>query len=703
MAESVVTLRVDATSATRALNGVQNKTNKLQSAFGGLKTAIGGVGLTLLAKNAIQTSANFEKLNIRLGLLTKATGNFAEAQKIATDGQRLFGLSATEALEGVTNITARLKPLGTSLKDIRTTFIGFNTAAKLGGANAQEASNAFRQLAQALGSGRLAGDEFRSVSEQIPLVLKPLAEELNVSTGELKKLAAEGQLTSDVVIRALSKLADQGGEDLKAILENDPTQVFKNLTNETENLSRAFGDLLKPAVLAGTKELTKFIEAATEFVNSDAGQASFAIAGVVLAVKSLTVAIPAAIAGLAGLIAKLQIAATASALTATGLKGTSAAAFLAAGGITKMSIALVALKTAIAATGIGLLVIGVGALATKLIEATKNQKEFNKALKEGDKQALKNQLNKLFIDRQKLLQRLGTAQENNNKRAINSLNTELDILHDQYNTLRDILNEEIKTTNQNAKTNDVLDQKNKNFQDFIAEQEESQKLLQASIDGNLEEVKLQIEINKAVKEHGVLNKQKIEDILKANEALRQQKKESDELKDKFDEIGESIENGIKNNLRESIIGAQTFGDAMNNILINIRNRIIDAQLSKIFDGVGENFSSSARGQGGSGIGGIIGGLLGGFFANGGQPPVNKISVVGEKGPELFVPRTAGTIIPNNQLSGGITNNYVTVNVQDGGVTASGNNVDLNALGQVIGVVVQAQLIKEKQAGGILTR
>ena len=77
--------------------------------------------------------------------------------------------------------------------------------------------------------------------------------------------------------------------------------------------------------------------------------------------------------------------------------------------------------------------------------------------------------------------------------------------------------------------------------------------------------------------------------------------------------------------------------------------------------------------------------------------------MGEKGPELFVPRTAGTIIPNNQLGGGTTNNYVTVNVEGGAATASGNNVDLNALGQVIGVVVQAQLVKEKQAGGILTR
>ena len=46
MAQSVVTLKVDATNATRALQGVQNKTNKLQNAFGGLKTAIAGVGMS---------------------------------------------------------------------------------------------------------------------------------------------------------------------------------------------------------------------------------------------------------------------------------------------------------------------------------------------------------------------------------------------------------------------------------------------------------------------------------------------------------------------------------------------------------------------------------------------------------------------------------------------------------------------------------
>lgn len=63
------------------------------------------------------------------------------------------------------------------------------------------------------------------------------------------------------------------------------------------------------------------------------------------------------------------------------------------------------------------------------------------------------------------------------------------------------------------------------------------------------------------------------------------------------------------------------------------------------------FKGAMGGGGGGGILGIVGSLFGGFFAEGGSPPVGKVSVVGERGPELFVPQSAGTIIPNKALGG----------------------------------------------------
>ena len=64
MAQANVKLTVDASQATRALRGVNNQTKNLQSSFGFLKSAVAGVGLTVLARQAVNTSANFQKLNV---------------------------------------------------------------------------------------------------------------------------------------------------------------------------------------------------------------------------------------------------------------------------------------------------------------------------------------------------------------------------------------------------------------------------------------------------------------------------------------------------------------------------------------------------------------------------------------------------------------------------------------------------------------
>jgi len=620
VAEAVVRLKVDATSANRALTGVQAKTQKLQSAFGGLRTAIAGIGVGLLAKQAVDTSANFEKLNVRLGLLTKASGTFAKSQQIAADAQKAFGLSATEALEGITDITARLAPLGVGVEDIKSTFFGFNTAAKLAGASTIEASNAFRQLAQALGSGRLAGDEFRSISEQIPTLLQPIADELDVPIGKLKELAAEGKLTSEVVLRALRTIETEGAASLEALVKADPTQVFKDLSNEAENLSRAVGDLLKPAVIEGTKVLTKLLVVLTEFVNSDAGQATLLLVGIGAAAKAIAVAVPIAGAAIAAITIK----------------------------IAALKIAVLGLSGAIAATGIGALAIGLGVLTTQIIKTKKAQNELNDAIAKGSEEEVTKQLEKQKGLREKINERLETAKGRSKK----------------------ALEEKLKEIDADVR---MLEGRNKTL--------ESDKL-----------------INEKLKERVDIQKESTEEIKK-------QQTETDKLKDKMTAVGEEIEGSIKSNLRDAITGAQSFGQAMTNILNRIRDKIIDAQIEKILGGFGENFGKSASGGKGKGIGGFLGGILGGLFANGGSPPVGKVSVVGERGPELFVPKVAGTIIPNNAIGGGggTTNNMITVNVDASGTSVQGNGSEADQLGGLIASVVQATIIDEQRAGGLLNR
>jgi hypothetical protein len=72
----------------------------------------------------------------------------------------------------------------------------------------------------------------------------------------------------------------------------------------------------------------------------------------------------------------------------------------------------------------------------------------------------------------------------------------------------------------------------------------------------------------------------------------------------------------------------------------------------------------------------------GFFAEGGSPPVNKPSIVGEKGPELFVPRTAGTIIPNDQIGGGKGGNNVSGSVNNTYITNNISALDAKSVAQL---------------------
>ena len=644
MAEAVVRLKVDASGATRALNGVQQKTNALQKSFGGLRTALAGIGLTVVARQAVNASATFDKLKIRLGLLTKESGSFAKSLKIAKDAQKAFGLSTIEALEGVTDITARLAPLKVGVDDIRTVFFGFNTAAKLAGASAVESSNAFRQLAQALGSGRLAGDEFRSISEQVPTVLAPIAAELGVTIGELKKLAAEGKLTSDVVLRALGRVGKEGSGFLEELLKNDPTQIFKNFQNATEDLSIALGSQLRPAVEGVTKLLTNLINTLLEFSKSDAGQAVIILAKIAVTAKVLALAIPLVTGAFTALIAKLSMVGKVSLITSQGLVGVKATALLAAGGVTKTTLALGALKVAMMALPIAGLTLLIGGLATQFIKTRNEAKKFQDTINEGSGEEVRESFRenaKLLGELEKKLEKARGNAKRGIQRQIQEAEAQGRMLEGRLQTL------------------------------------ESEKLITAE------------------------KKKQNDELQKQEEQIKKNQDETDKLKEKMMAVGEEIESSIKNNLRDAITGAKSFGEAMTNVLNRIRDKIIDAQIDKLLGGFGEAFGGGEKKGLGGALGGILGGLLGGLFANGGQPPVNKISVVGERGPELFVPRSAGTIIPNNQLGGESVTNNIVVNVDASGTSVQGNDSDANQFGEQLAAAIQAEIINQKRSGGLL--
>ena len=200
------------------------------------------------------------------------------------------------------------------------------------------------------------------------------------------------------------------------------------------------------------------------------------------------------------------------------------------------------------------------------------------------------------------------------------------------------------------------------------------------------------------------------------DALINVKSEADLLNEKFMEIGQGIEQGIVSNLTDAVMGTKSLADAAISVLNDLKRKLVEVALQRATAGIGDKIGGFLGGlfgggkKSGGGLfsgGGRGGGIpfgsvslgIGSMFANGGRPPVGRPALVGERGPEIFVPKSSGTVIPNDALGG--TTNMITVNVDASGSSVQGSTTDAQQLGQVIGQAVQAQLVKEKRAGGLL--
>ena len=156
-----------------------------------------------------------------------------------------------------------------------------------------------------------------------------------------------------------------------------------------------------------------------------------------------------------------------------------------------------------------------------------------------------------------------------------------------------------------------------------------------------------------------------------------------DIKTNFEIIGESIASGVTDNITAAIQGTKSLGDAAKSILNDLSSSLIKLGVNTILSKI-------------PGFGGLP--ILG--FADGGRPPVGKPSIVVEKGPELFVPKRSGTIIPNDKLAGGGSTN-ISVNIDASGSSVQGNEQQGKELGRVISAAIQSELIKQRRPGGLL--
>lgn len=221
---------------------------KLGGLFGKL-TAIGGIAGGLSFAGLTKASDENSLRNSRLGMITNDVAGlkqktFAASQQSGADyGQQLDSIAKLKMLtKGLFNDAEAVKFTST-----------LDKAFKVSGTSAGEASAAMYQLNQAMTSGKLQGDEFRSVMENAPILAQKIAESMGVSMAQLKKLGSEGKITSDVIKKAVLGSAD----DIEAKYNQMPL---------------TFGKVWQQAQNAGQQAMDGLLTKVNQLLNTPMGQ-----------------------------------------------------------------------------------------------------------------------------------------------------------------------------------------------------------------------------------------------------------------------------------------------------------------------------------------------------------------------------------------------------------------------------------------------
>lgn len=263
-----VAINVDAANAIRQLKTVDQAASGLNKGFAAASAGAKGLGAAiqsalgpLLAvttavaavQKGLETTFARGAAEQRLRNLTESTGEYEAALAVAASSADKFGMSQTETTKALADVFGRLKGVGFGLKETSEIYEGFNVIAKQSGLTAADAAGTFFQLSQALGKGKLNGDEFVTVSERMPQLLDAIATATGKTRGELSAMAQNGQITSEVLYKALSTSAD-AADNLNGKL-TEQQRAFNALSQIGDRLSNILGQVFAPVVVKGAELL----------------------------------------------------------------------------------------------------------------------------------------------------------------------------------------------------------------------------------------------------------------------------------------------------------------------------------------------------------------------------------------------------------------------------------------------------------------
>ena len=234
------------------LKDIGSKITGIIGKLGGLLgklSMIGGIAGGLSFAGIAKASDENSLRNSRLGMVTNDVAGLKQKTFVASQQS---GADYGQQLDSIAKLKMLTKGLFNDDEVVKFTST-LDKAFKVSGTSAGEASAAMYQLNQAMTSGKLQGDEFRSVMENAPILAQKIAESMGVSMAQLKKLGSEGKITSDVIKKAVLGSADE-------------------IESKYKDMPLTFGKVWQQAQNAGQQAMDGMLTKVNELLKTNAGQ-----------------------------------------------------------------------------------------------------------------------------------------------------------------------------------------------------------------------------------------------------------------------------------------------------------------------------------------------------------------------------------------------------------------------------------------------
>jgi len=244
-APAVAELRKLNTQVTRTTANIEQNFTKVTRAVRRTVLALGALTTGgLITQGFAKISDELVNLDNRIALVTGRNDDLAKTRRALINIAAVSRTSMLTTTETFNRFGLALKDSNTSLEDMLKATSTVQKSLAISGASAESASAAIFQLGQGLASGTLRGQELNSVLEQAPRIARAISDELDVSMGSLRAMAAEGLLTTDVVLKAMVNQASKVGaefEIMNATIAQSKTVLGDAFKRSVFNFDKGFG------------------------------------------------------------------------------------------------------------------------------------------------------------------------------------------------------------------------------------------------------------------------------------------------------------------------------------------------------------------------------------------------------------------------------------------------------------------------------